>query len=68
MEKLAISVDEMAKLIGCSRPVAYQIANRDDFPALRVGKSGKKIIIPIDGLKRWLSEQSREVRYINVCK
>lgn len=61
MEKLgfskrAIDVDELAEALGISKPTAYELCNRADFPAIRV--TPRRIIIPVDGLQRWLEEQS----------
>jgi len=53
-EKLTLTVDEMAKSLGISRPVAYELTRREGFPAIRI--SERRIIIPIDSLKQWLSE------------
>lgn len=55
LEKLTYSVDEMSKLLGISRPKAYELANRQDFPTLRIGK---RILIPIDRFHRWLDESA----------
>ena len=54
--KRAIDVDELAETLGISKPVAYEVCNREDFPAIRV--TPRRIIIPVDGLQRWLKEQS----------
>ena len=32
-EKLTVSVDEMAAMLGISRPVAYELTRREGFPA-----------------------------------
>ena len=55
MEKLTLTVSEVGAVMGISRPLAYQLANRADFPVIRVGR---RKIIPVEGFKRWLSEQS----------
>lgn len=55
-DKLTVSVDEMAALLGISRPVAYELAKREGFPAIRV--SGRRIVIPVEALKRWLNEEA----------
>lgn len=55
LEKLTVSVEEMAAMLGISLPIAYELAKRDGFPAVRV--SGRRIIIPVEALKRWLNEQ-----------
>lgn len=55
-EKLTVTVDEMAQMLGVSRPVAYQLAHREGFPAVRI--SDRRIVVPIDGLKAWLEAQA----------
>ena len=55
-QKRAIDVDELAEALGISKPTAYELCNREDFPAIRV--TPQRIIIPVDGLQRWLEEQS----------
>lgn len=55
-EKLTISVDEMASMLGISRPVAYELTKREGFPAVRI--SERRIIVPVEALKKWLNEQA----------
>ena len=55
-EKLTLSVDEMAAMLGISRPVAYELSKKEGFPAIRV--SEWRIIIPVESLKRWLVKQA----------
>lgn len=55
-EKLTVSVDELAQMLGVSRPVAYQLAHQDGFPAIRV--SDRRIVVPVDALKSWLEKQT----------
>ena len=50
-----ISVDELAKAFDVSRPTAYQLAHSAGFPAIRIGR---RILIPVSGLERWIEEQS----------
>lgn len=50
--KLAISVPEMAKVLGISRSMAYTLVNRADFPSARLGQ---RIVVPVDALKDWLN-------------
>jgi len=54
-EKLAISVLELAEVLSVGRNVAYELVNRTDFPAVRIGE--RRIIIPVDRLKEWLTNQ-----------
>lgn len=53
MEKIALSVPEMAEALGIGKSKAYELVNMAGFPAVRVGK---KIIVSKDGLKRWLEQ------------
>ncbi len=53
MEKLSMSVNELAETMGLSIPMAYRIANMQGFPAVRIGR---RICINIEGLKKWLEE------------
>ena len=55
MERLTMSVEEMGKQLGISRPTAYALANSKDFPVLRLGR---RKVVPVDGLKRWVEKQS----------
>lgn len=58
MEKLTVTVDEMAKIVGVSRPTAYDLIHKEGFPTVRIGR---RIVIPLDSLKRWLEEQAGAV-------
>ena len=53
MDRLTVSVREMAQMLGIGVNKAYELAGREDFPAIHVGK---KIIIPIEALKRWTAQ------------
>ena len=57
MEKLSISVHELAGVMGIGRNSAYQLARSAGFPAIRIGR---KIVIPIEALKQWLFENGFE--------
>ena len=59
MNKLAISVDEMAQMLGISRPVAYNLIKKEGFPSIKIGQ--RRILIPVEALKKWLNEESREI-------
>ena len=58
MEKLTVTVDEMAKIVGVSRPTAYELIHKEGFPTVRIGR---RIVILLDSLKRWLDEQAGAV-------
>ena len=55
-EKLTLSVEELAKELGISKPIAYELTKRDGFPSIRV--SERRIIIPVEPLRRWLEENA----------
>ena len=57
LEPLAVGTTEAARLLGISRPTLYQLLNRADFPAFRVGS---RILISVGGLKEWIDRQTRE--------
>ena len=54
--KMTVSVDEMASMLGISRSVAYQLVKEQGFPAIRV--SERRLIIPIKSLEKWLSDRT----------
>ena len=51
IEPLAVSTAEAARLVGVSRPTIYQLINRADFPAFKVGS---RTLISVAGLARWV--------------
>lgn len=56
-EKLTYNAKEAAAALGIGLLGVYDLCNRSDFPAIRIGR---RIVIPVDGLKRWLARQSGE--------
>ncbi len=58
-EKAVLSVKEMAAFLGISETVAYRLTHSEGFPVLCLGK---RRLIPVDGLKNWIAEQSRTKR------
>lgn len=56
VEKLTYSVQEIADLIGISKPKAYELTYRADFPAIRIGR---RVLIPKEEFKAWLSAEAR---------
>ena len=57
MEKLTLSVRDIQEALGIGRNAAYCLANRADFPAIRLGN---KLIIPRDAFMRWLEAQTAD--------
>lgn len=51
-ERPAISVDELAGVLGIGRASAYAMANRGEIPVVRVGP--KRIVVPTAGVLRLL--------------
>lgn len=56
MDKLTYSPKEAAKAIGIALPTVYELAASKGFPAIKVGR---RILIPIDALQRWLEESAK---------
>jgi len=57
--KSVLSVSEFAEAYGLSRATAYALTKRADFPA---AKLGKRVVIPIESLERWLAKGGTEQR------
>ena len=57
MEKLALTVGELAKQLGIGRNAAYELCHSKGFPSIQIGK---RLIVPVDGLREWLKEQGQE--------
>lgn len=55
LEPLAISPAECARLLGVSRPMVYNLINRDDFPSFKLGT---RTLISVDGLRAWIAKQA----------
>ena len=56
-EKLTISVPEAARRLGISKPSAYILAKRDDFPSFRIGE---RIVVYAAGLEEWVKRQAEQ--------
>ena len=55
MEKLVLSVRELAERLGVSMPTAYALTEREGFPVVRLGH---KKVVPLADLERWLSNEA----------
>lgn len=53
-EKRLLRVTEVAQLLGISRSYAYEMVQRRQLPALRLGRA---IRVPLGALERWLEER-----------
>lgn len=52
--KLTLSVDEAAQMLGLSRPIVMELTHSEGFPSFNVGK---RILIHAQGLARWVDQQ-----------
>lgn len=48
-----LTVPEMAAYLRISKPIAYQLIHREDFPAVKVGE--KRFVVPKDKLLQWMA-------------
>ena len=55
MEQLTISITELSKVLGVSKPIAYRLANSKGFPVLQIGS---RKVIPVKKLEKWLEENT----------
>lgn len=55
VEPVAVSIPEAALLLGICPKNMYALAASDGFPAIRLGK---RILIPVDGLRDWANRQA----------
>ncbi len=53
-EKLIYSIPEAAEVLGISTSKMYQVVNMKGFPVIALGK---RRVIPIKALERWLENQ-----------
>ncbi len=51
---LMLSVPEVATVLGISRAGAYELARREDFPALKIGS---RIVVPKEKFIGWVDGQ-----------
>lgn len=56
-ERLTLTVEEAAKLLGIGRNLAYEMARRGELPALHLGR---RILIPRHALERLLEEPGKK--------
>lgn len=57
-EKLTLSVDETAKILGVGRNSAYEAIARGEIPVIRVGK---RLLVPKAALEKLLSGNQEEI-------
>ena len=54
-DELTYSVREATAALGVSLPTFYELANREGFPVVRVGR---RVLVPVDDLRAWLSKEA----------
>ncbi len=54
--RLVLNVEELADVLGVSKPTAYELTRKSGFPAVRV--SARRIVIPVEGLRQWLEAEA----------
>lgn len=57
MEKLTMNVTEISEQLGISKPIAYELTRREDFPSLKIGR---RIVIPVEAFQKWLIDASNQ--------
>ena len=55
MEKVCISVPEMAQRLGICRMKAYELVKCSGFPVITIGR---RVLVPVAGLEKWLEAQA----------
>ncbi len=56
-ERLTLSVDETARLLGISRSFAYELCARHELPSVRLGR---RLVVPRRALLRLIEEGTVE--------
>lgn len=54
-EKMTLNASELAQELNISRPTAYALMRRDDFPVLKVGT---RKLVPRAQLEEWIARQT----------
>ena len=52
--KTCLNVEQVGAELGISRPKAYELVHRDDFPKIVLGR---RIIVPREAFEAWLGDQ-----------
>lgn len=56
-DRLTLTIPEVARLLGISRNLAYDLANQGKIPVLRL--SQRRLVVPRDALQRMLAEAGK---------
>lgn len=57
MDKLTLTVPELADTLNISLTSAYQLVRRTDFPSVHLGT---RWLVPVRALEDWLERQAKE--------
>lgn len=55
--RLTLTVEEAAQVIGISRAKAYQLVRSAGFPTIKIGR---RLLVSAKGLDAWLDKQAEE--------
>lgn len=58
VERLTLTVEEAATMLGISRAFAYEAVNRGEIPSIRIGR---RILVPRSALENLLGEAPGDV-------
>lgn len=54
-EQAVLTIMDLCEVLRISRPTAYQLLRRADFPVLQIGR---RRLIPREGLEQWIKAQT----------
>ena len=54
-DRITLTVEEVASLLGLGRTAAYEAARRGQIPSRRLGR---RVIVPVAALLEWLAADS----------
>lgn len=55
LEPVIYNIPEIATLLDVNVTIAYELAKRKDFPAVRIGR---RIVVPKQAFHNWLNRQA----------
>ena len=62
MEKIAISIEELAKQLGISRSIAYKLSRSQGFPIVKIGR---RRVVDLAGLREWMDSHREDSQEAN---
>jgi excisionase family DNA binding protein len=58
VEPITFTIEETAVLLGVGKTLAYELANRGELPAVRLGR---RLVVPRRALEEWLVSRTSRV-------